>query len=142
MTRAATVADCERLMAQMPPERRAGFSVRGFAHDLAGSLFTWAGVEPDGAVVSIGGVMESGHAGIGYLWQVIDPAAVRRNKRAYLRGSRDMLALAHRLYPYLSACLDPDNAAARRHVLRLGWRSAGVTVLPNGARALVFERGA
>lgn len=142
MTRPATVADGARLLAQMTPERRAGFSVQGFADHLRASRYTWAGIDLDETVVAIGGVMDSGAAGIGYAWQVIDPAAVARTKRAYLRQGRAVLALAHRLYPHLSVCIEPHNAPARRHAQRLGWVFAGATVVPGGEWVWVFERSA
>lgn len=141
ITREATIADGETLLAQMPAERRAALSVQGFIDHLASSRLTWAGVDADG-VVDIGGVMDSGVAGIGYAWQVIDPAGVRRNKRAYLRQSRQLLDLAHRLYPHLSVVIEPDNTVAQRHARRMGWRFVGATVLPSGMRAVVFERAA
>lgn len=140
MTRVATVADCTRLLAQVAPERRHCLAAVDFAAMLEPCPMTWAGVEPAGAVVCVGGIMDTEAPSIGYVWQVIDPAAVARNKRAYLRQSRVLLALAHRRWPHLSVCIEPDNAPAQRHVMRLGGRLAGAATLPDSQDVVVFSR--
>ena len=149
------------LLASLPPERRRriqlrsnGSALEALVADIAASDLSYCGIvrgarlpddvrgarlpDDDGDhVVTLGGVMPTGQPECGYVWQVISD--VRAHKRAYLLQGREMQARFHRLYRWLVIAVEPENAAALRHLRRLGWREIGA-IEHRGVAARVYQR--
>ena len=86
--------------------------------EIAASTMTWCGIEADGGVVNMGGIVPIGD-GVGYLWQYITNG-VQRNKRAYIEQGHAIREKAFKQFNRVETLIEVEYRAALRHAARCG----------------------
>lgn len=86
---------------------------------LAGSTYSFAGVEASGAVIVVGGAIN------GRVWMIASEAGLERHKRQFLRQSKAEVAEMLKLWPVLRTRVDERWIKSLRWLRWLGFRECG-----------------